>query len=96
MESDSNKLRKVEIKSLFRDDEWADLPEKWKDIYLQNKTINQLYNDVEDWSWLALIGLIHDNGKLMSLEGYGKLPQWSVVGDTYPVGCPFDGANVLY
>ena len=34
--------------------------------------------------WLHLTGLIHDLGKVMAL--YGQ-PQWSTVGDTFPVGC---------
>ncbi len=34
--------------------------------------------------WMILTGLIHDLGKVLCL--YGE-PQWSVVGDTFPVGC---------
>ena len=36
--------------------------------------------------WFILTGLIHDLGKLLWLWGE---PQWSVVGDTFPVGCQF-------
>ncbi len=36
--------------------------------------------------WFVLTGLIHDLGKVLCL--YGE-PQWSVVGDTFPVGCAF-------
>jgi inositol oxygenase len=36
--------------------------------------------------WLVLTGLIHDAGKLLC--SFGE-PQWSVVGDTFPVGCAF-------
>ena len=36
--------------------------------------------------WFILTGLIHDLGKVLCL--YGE-PQWSVVGDTFPVGCAF-------
>ena len=49
-----------------------------------------------DWpepDWFALVGLIHDLGKVMALWGE---PQWCVVGDTFPVGCRFDKANVYY
>ncbi len=42
--------------------------------------------------WFILIGLIHDCGKMLSL--YGE-PQWSVVGDTYPVGCEFSD-SIIY
>lgn len=38
---------------------------------------------------LHLIGLIHDLGKIMLLDEFGGLPQWSVVGDIFPVGCKF-------
>ena len=34
--------------------------------------------------WFVLVGLMHDLGKVLCL--YGE-PQWSVVGDTFPVGC---------
>jgi inositol oxygenase len=36
--------------------------------------------------WLVLTGFIHDMGKILTF--YGE-PQWAVVGDTFPVGCPF-------
>src|SRR5437899_1790337 len=36
--------------------------------------------------WFILTGLIHDLGKILCLFGE---PQWSVVGDTFPVGCAF-------
>lgn len=34
--------------------------------------------------WFVLTGFIHDLGKVLCLFGE---PQWSVVGDTFPVGC---------
>ncbi len=37
-----------------------------------------------DKDWFALVGLIHDLGKVMAF--YDE-PQWAVVGDTFPVGC---------
>ena len=36
--------------------------------------------------WFVLVGLIHDLGKILCLWGE---PQWAVVGDTFPVGCPY-------
>lgn len=36
--------------------------------------------------WFVLVGLLHDLGKVLCL--YGE-PQWAVVGDTFPVGCPY-------
>ncbi|KAF5466496.1 hypothetical protein F2P56_016416 [Juglans regia] len=31
-----------------------------------------------------------DLGKVLLLPSFGELPQWVVVGDTFPVGCSFD------
>jgi inositol oxygenase len=42
--------------------------------------------------WFVLTGLIHDLGKLLCLFGE---PQWAVVGDTYPLGCPFS-SKIVY
>ncbi len=36
--------------------------------------------------WMILTGFIHDLGKILAL--YGE-EQWSVVGDTFPVGCAY-------
>lgn len=36
--------------------------------------------------WMVLVGLMHDMGKVLCLFGE---PQWAVVGDTFPVGCPY-------
>src|SRR5664279_933177 len=35
--------------------------------------------------WMVLTGFIHDLGKVLCLFGE---PQWAVVGDTFPTGCP--------
>lgn len=40
--------------------------------------------------WLTLVGLIHGLGKLMAHPLFGSQPQWSVCGETYPLGCRFD------
>lgn len=45
-----------------------------------------------DKEWLQVTGLIHDVGKLIALWGE---PQWSVVGDTFPVGCRPDPSIVF-
>ena len=34
---------------------------------------------------MVSIGFIHDLGKIMTLPEFGGLPQWSVVGDTFPL-----------
>ena len=36
--------------------------------------------------WMVMVGLMHDMGKVLCLFGE---PQWAVVGDTFPVGCPY-------
>ena len=41
--------------------------------------------------WFVLAGLIHDLGKILCLWDE---PQWAVVGDTFPVGCPFSDTIV--
>ncbi|XP_031263084.1 inositol oxygenase 2-like [Pistacia vera] len=50
--------------------------------------------DYPDEDWLHLTALIHDLGKVLTLPKFGELPQWAVVGDTFPLGCAFDKANV--
>ncbi|AVC44329.1 hypothetical protein B4919_05815 [Francisella tularensis subsp. novicida] len=83
------------IKSLFRDHEWKSLPKKWQEFYTKKETLANLYSHIKDWSWFPLVGFVHDLGKIMTLPEYGQLPQWSTVGDTYPVACPFATANVF-
>ncbi len=41
--------------------------------------------------WFILTGLIHDLGKILCMFGE---PQWAVVGDTFPLGCPFSSKIV--
>ncbi|KAL8498200.1 hypothetical protein ACS0TY_021506 [Phlomoides rotata] len=50
--------------------------------------------DYPDQDWLHLTALIHDLGKVLLLPKFGELPQWAVVGDTFPLGCAFDESNV--
>ena len=45
--------------------------------------------------WFHLVGLIHDLGKVLATPKFGNLPQWEVVGDTFPVGCKPSPTNVL-
>ncbi|KAJ6861005.1 hypothetical protein NC651_037172 [Populus alba x Populus x berolinensis] len=52
--------------------------------------------DYPDEDWLHLTALIHDLGKILLLPQFGGLPQWSAVGDIFPVGCAFDESNVHY
>lgn len=48
--------------------------------------LRELFPENEE---LHLVGFIHDLGKVLLLDEFGGLPQWSVVGDTFPVGCKF-------
>jgi hypothetical protein len=48
-------------------------------------TAESLRKRFPEEDWLHLIGLLHDMGKVLSLPAFG-LPQWAVVGDTFPVG----------
>ena len=59
-------------------------------------TLREMYSHITDWDWLPLVGFIHDLGKVLVLPEFGSLPQWSVVGDTFPVGYPFSKNNVYY
>lgn len=74
------------------------------------QTAEGLRKRFPEYDWLHLIGLIHDLGKVLLLPEFGRLAQWEVVGDTFPVGCKFskkivyhkffennpDNKNVLY
>jgi len=53
-------------------------------IYHAFQTAERIRQLHPDKDWFALVGLIHDLGKIMALFGE---PQWAVVGDTFPVGC---------
>ncbi|KAG0738864.1 hypothetical protein G6F57_008258 [Rhizopus arrhizus] len=43
--------------------------------------------------WMILVALIHDLGKYLFFLGE---PQWTVVGDTFPVGCEFSKEIVYH
>ncbi|XP_020889318.1 inositol oxygenase 2 isoform X2 [Arabidopsis lyrata subsp. lyrata] len=58
------------------------------------QTAEAIRRDYPDEDWLHLTALIHDLGKVLLLPEFGGLPQWAVVGDTFPVGCNFDSANI--
>jgi len=89
-------LKLIPIQSLFNDIEWQELPENIKQKYSEANYIHVLYPEIKNWSaWLELTGFLHDIGKVMALEEYGGLPQWAVVGDTFPVGAPFSQSNVF-
>jgi inositol oxygenase len=46
-------------------------------------------NACPDDDWFHLTGFIHDLGKILTHPKMQNVSQWSVVGDTFPVGCAF-------
>jgi inositol oxygenase len=60
----------------------------------ENMTFDDLYS-FDTWDWLLCIGLIHDVGKILASPEFGDLPQYFVVGDTFPIGIPIDD-NVVF
>ncbi|KAK4754328.1 hypothetical protein SAY87_002432 [Trapa incisa] len=74
------------------DESDPDLDEPQIEHLLQ--TAEAIRKDYPDQDWLHLIGLIHDLGKVLLHPTFGGLPQWAVVGDTFPVGCAFDESIV--
>lgn len=50
----------------------------------------------QQYDWLPLVGLIHDLGKVLALEEFGSVPQYAVVGDTFPLGCKFSQKIVYH
>ncbi len=87
LESDYN-IKDIEIRKLFTDNEWSNIPDSYKKIY--NTSIRNLYRHIDNWDWFILVGFIHDLGKIMLLKEFGHLEQWSVVGDTFPLGYKLD------
>ena len=73
-------LKKIRIRDIFGQEQID---------YKYPEYLHQLYS-ISDWSWLPLVGFIHDMGKVLLLDDLGKLEQWSVVGDTFPVDAILD------
>jgi inositol oxygenase len=44
---------------------------------------------IPETDWFHLLGFIHDLGKVIAHPKMYNLPQWAVVGDTFPLGCQF-------
>ncbi|KAF3649357.1 Inositol oxygenase 2 [Capsicum annuum] len=102
MREEYGKLNKVEM-SIWEccellnevvDDSDPDLDEPQIEHLLQ--TAEAIRKDYPNDDWLHLTGLIHDLGKVLLLPSFGGLPQWAVVGDTFPLGCAFDESIVLH
>lgn len=54
----------------------------------------------EQYDWFHITSFVHDMGKILALKDENlnlkAEPQWSVVGDIFPIGCAFDKFNVFY
>lgn len=87
-------INNIHITELFSTVEWNNLPQKYQKLY--NTNISDYYNHINDWSWLPVIGLIHDLGKVLVLPEFGCLPEHFSVGDIYPLGCKFQESNIYY
>ncbi|KAJ8641012.1 hypothetical protein MRB53_017706 [Persea americana] len=102
MREEFGKLNRVEMSiweccellNSFVDESDPDIDEPQIEHLLQ--TAEAIRRDYPDEDWLHLTGLIHDLGKVLLHPSFGALPQWAVVGDTFPVGCAFDESNVHF
>ncbi|XP_068647972.1 inositol oxygenase 1-like [Aristolochia californica] len=81
-----------ELLNAFIDESDPDLDEPQIEHLLQ--TAEAIRKDYPDEDWLHLTALIHDLGKVLLHPKFGGEPQWCVVGDTFPLGCAFDGSVV--
>ncbi|KAL3500642.1 hypothetical protein ACH5RR_039735 [Cinchona calisaya] len=76
----------------YVDESDPDLDEPQIEHLLQSA--EAIRRDYPDQDWLHLTALIHDLGKILLHPKFGEQPQWSVVGDTFPLGCAFDDSIV--
>ncbi|KAJ7953446.1 Inositol oxygenase [Quillaja saponaria] len=74
------------------DDSDPDIDEPQIEHLLQSA--EAMRKDYPDEDWLHLTALVHDLGKVLHHSKFGGLPQWAVVGDTFPVGCAFSESIV--
>ncbi|XP_071723016.1 inositol oxygenase 1-like [Rutidosis leptorrhynchoides] len=82
----------IELLNEFVDESDPDLDEPQIEHLLQSA--EAIRRDYPDQDWLHLTALIHDLGKVLLHPAFGEHPQWSVVGDTFPLGCAFDESIV--
>ncbi|KAK9149401.1 hypothetical protein Scep_008158 [Stephania cephalantha] len=81
-----------ELLNEFVDESDPDLDEPQIEHLLQSA--EAIRKDYPNEDWLHLTALIHDLGKVLLHHSFGALPQWAVVGDTFPVGCAYDESVV--
>ncbi|KAK3018461.1 hypothetical protein RJ639_004278, partial [Escallonia herrerae] len=76
----------------YVDESDPDLDEPQIEHLLQ--TAEAIRSDYQNEDWLHLTALIHDLGKVLLHLAFGEEAQWSVVGDTFPLGCAFSESIV--
>ncbi|RZC00841.1 Inositol oxygenase 1 isoform D [Glycine soja] len=75
------------IRRDYPDEDWLHLTGLIHDRKLLEKLHFLYHKHLPVW-------LNADLGKVLNLPSFGGLPQWAVVGDTFPVGCRFDESIV--
>lgn len=91
------KLEILEVISLLDDiSDKSDPDTRKKQLIHAIQTGEACRSFYPDKDWFHLMGFIHDLGKILSHPKMHNLPQWTVVGDTFPVGCAFDEKIVFY
>lgn len=90
----------VELLDAVVDDSDPDTNLSQLDHALQTgESIRKMYPG-EEHDWFHLTGFIHDLGKIMAVTDQGLglegEPQWSVVGDTFPVGCRHPTEGIVF
>jgi inositol oxygenase len=84
----------LEIGGAFTDDSDPDTDmNQFFHSFQVAEALRKAFPDEEKYGWLHLTGLIHDLGKILT-PAFGE-PQWSNVGDTFPVGCMFERVGVF-
>lgn len=68
----------------------SDPDNKRPQIYHAIQTGEACRKNLPEHDWFHLLGFLHDLGKVLAHPKMHNLAQWSVVGDTFPVGCAFD------
>jgi inositol oxygenase len=88
--------KNMNIKDLFTENEYNNLPIEIKKKYDEKKIIQNLYPHIDDWNFIYLIAFLHDIGKIMLDKNFHNLPQHFSVGDIYPLGIQFSKSNIFY
>ena len=83
--SPTSNLLNIDTSELFSKEEWSTLSTSKKILYI--KKFRKLYSNVKDWSWLPLLGFLAHLGKLLLLKEFGGYPSWTILCESFPLGC---------